>query len=143
MKLIEELKLKEVIKKIRKYKDEHRSIKFFYRDLDNLKLPSLQDFSFKKDDEFFDEVNFILSVIVSIIAHPSLSNKGEDIIVRSELAGHISSVLFNKYVKIIDFGKKKMMKWYLNMCITINILMILKFMKIFLSECLSILYVWS
>ena len=52
MKLIEELKLKEVIKKIRKYKDEHRSIKFFYRDLDNLKLPSLQDFSFKKDDEF-------------------------------------------------------------------------------------------
>ena len=58
MKLIEELKLKEVIKKIRKYKDEHRSIKFFYRDLDNLKLPSLQDFSFKKDDEFFDEVNF-------------------------------------------------------------------------------------
>lgn len=38
MKLIEELKLKEVIKKIRKYKDEHRSIKFFYRDLDNLKL---------------------------------------------------------------------------------------------------------
>ena len=27
MKLIEELKLKEVIKKIRKYKDEHRSFK--------------------------------------------------------------------------------------------------------------------
>lgn len=107
MKLIEELKLKEVIKKIRKYKDEHRSIKFFYRDLDNLKLPSLQDFSFKKDDEFFDEVNFILSVIVSIIAHPSLSNKGEDIIVRSELAGHISSDSFQQVCKDNRLWKEK------------------------------------
>lgn len=67
----------------------------------------MQDFSFKKDDEFFDEVNFILSVIVSIIAHPSLSNKGEDIIVRSELAGHISSDSFQQVCKDNRLWKEK------------------------------------
>ena len=107
MKFIEELKLKEAIEKINKYKDEHRSMKFFYGDLDNLKLPSLQNFSFKKDDEFFDEVNFILSVITSIINHPNLSNKREEIIVRSELAGHIAPDVFQEILKNHKLWKEK------------------------------------
>lgn len=98
MKIIEENKLKDIIQIINDY-HKRKSIKSLYNNLDSLTLSSLQDVSYEKDIEFFDEVSFILSVISSIISHPHLSNRGEDIIIRAELAGSIPSDAFNQVVK--------------------------------------------
>lgn len=99
MKIIEENKLKEIIQIINDYHNDNKKIKKFFNNLDSLTLSSLQDVSYEKDIEFFDEVSFILSVISSIISHPHLSNRGEDIIIRAELAGSIPSDAFNQVVK--------------------------------------------
>jgi hypothetical protein len=98
MKIIEEQKLKEVIELINCYHLDNDTFAAFHN-LDNLCISSLQDISHQKDIEFFDEISFILSVISSIISHPHLSNRGEDIIIRAELAGSIPADAFNQVVK--------------------------------------------
>lgn len=110
MKIIEENKLKQTITQLNNYKAEHKNIKYFYKDLDNLEVEPLQRFSFEKDREFFDEVSFILSVITSIISHPHLSNKGEDIVIRAERAGHISNEAFQQVFKESNLWKEKDLK---------------------------------
>lgn len=107
MKIIEESQLKKTISQLNIYQEEHKSIKYFYKDLDELKLDSLQHFSFQQDDAFFNEVSFILSVISSIIAHPHLSNKGEDIVVRASTAGHLSTESFQQVFKDTQLWKEK------------------------------------
>jgi len=47
MKIIEESQLKKTISQLNIYQEEHKSIKYFYKDLDELKLDSLQHFSFQ------------------------------------------------------------------------------------------------
>ena len=98
MKIIEENKLKEIIQIINSY-HKSKTVVSAYNYLNKLNISSLQDVSYEKDIEFFDEVSFILSVISSIISHPHLSNRGEDIIIRAELAGSIPSDAFNQVVK--------------------------------------------
>lgn len=99
MKIIEELKLKETINEIYDFKNRFQNISTFYENINSLNISSLQDLSFQKDFEFFDEVSFILSVISSIISHPHLSNRGEDIIIRADLARHVSSEAFKQMMK--------------------------------------------
>ncbi len=107
MKIIEESILKENIEQFNIYKKAFLDINSFYLNLDSLSLNSLQSFSFSSDDAFFDEISFILNVIASIISHPHLSNKGEDVVIRSELAGHISTESFQRMFKEPSFWKEK------------------------------------
>lgn len=107
MKIIEETQLKQSILKLNKYQSEYKGIRAYYRNLDELNLESLQDFSLEKDNEFFDEISFILSVITSIISRPQLSNKGEDIIIRADIAGHISTDAFKQVFKESNLWKEK------------------------------------
>ncbi len=51
---------------------------------------SLQEFSIEHDRSFLREVASVLNVIVSIIYHPHISNKHEEVIIRIELAQHTS-----------------------------------------------------
>lgn len=107
MKIIEESKLKENIRQLNKYERANREPSVFFNNLDSLEFNSLQSVSFVQDDAFFDEISFILNVIASIISHPHLSNKGEDVIIRSELAGHISVESFQRTFKEPSFWKEK------------------------------------
>jgi len=61
----------------------------FTERLDSLNKISLQDFSVEHDTEFLQEISSVLNVIVSIIYHPHLSNKHEEVIIRTELAQQI------------------------------------------------------
>ena len=99
MKIIEESKLKENIRQLNKYERANKEPNIFFNNLDSLEFNSLQSVSFVQDNAFFDEISFILNVIASIISHPHLSNKGEDVIIRSELAGHISTESFQRTFK--------------------------------------------
>ena len=107
MKIIEGIQLKNTIKQIKEYQDYHNSITSLYSDIEQLNINSLQSFSFQTDNDFFDEVSFVLSVINSIIAHPHIVTKGEDIIIRAELAGHISQESFQKVFRESNLWKDK------------------------------------
>lgn len=99
MKVIEERYLKSEIRKLNKYSKENNSFLDFFNNIDFVMEKTLQDLSFKSDINFFNEISFILSVITSIISHPHLLNKGEEIIVRSELATHVSHDMFQKTLR--------------------------------------------
>lgn len=107
MKIIEENLLKNTILQLNKYIEKNRNMQDIYENISTLEIDSLQNFSFQKDNEFFDEVSFILSVINSIIAHPHISNKQEEVILRSDQAGHISSDAFLKTMKDRALWKEK------------------------------------
>lgn len=107
MKIIEGIQLKNTIKQIRKYQSEHKGLDNLYRELDSLSINSLQSFSFQNDSDFFDEVSFVLSVINSIIAHPHIVTKSEDIVIRAELAGHIAHDQFQKVMRESNLWKEK------------------------------------
>ena len=106
MKIIEEAKLKKIIEQFNIYKEKNKGDDF-YNNLDKLKVGSLQQFSFKNDDAFFDQIGFILSVISSIIARPFISNRGEDVVIRAELAGHIPPSAFQDVFKDSQLWKEK------------------------------------
>lgn len=99
MKIIEERYLKKSISQFNKYIKDHRDFLDFFNEASHMMNKPLQDMSFKSDLNFFDEVSFILSVIISIISHPHLVNKGEEIIIRSELAPQLSNDMFQKTIR--------------------------------------------
>ncbi len=66
------------------------TVEDFPQKLRALETVSLQDFSIEHDQSFLREVASVLNVIVSIIYHPHISNKHEEVIIRIELAQHTS-----------------------------------------------------
>ncbi len=99
MKINEELYLKKITLEIKKYLKENSEVQSFYDHLDSLDLKSLQDLSFDNDLKFFDKIHFIISVIISIIVHPHISNKGEDIVLRSDQVHSLQNDMFLKTIK--------------------------------------------
>ena len=94
MKISEELYLRKIILQIKKYAKDYDDPKSFFNNLDALDIKSLQDLSFNSDLKFFDDVNFILSVIISIVVHPHISTKGENIVLRSDQIGSVQNDMF-------------------------------------------------
>ena len=105
MKINEEVYLKKSINLITKFAEKNILADDFYSALDSLNMKSLQDLSFKNDLAFFDEINFILSVITSIVVHPHISNTGEEIILRSDQVGSIQNDMFMKTLKDASLWK--------------------------------------
>ena len=106
MKIIEERYLKSEIRKLNKYSKENVSFLDFFYNIDFVMNQTLQDLSFKSDLNFFNEISFILSVIISIISHPHLLNKGEEMIVRTELATQVSHNMFQKTLRNSSLWKE-------------------------------------
>lgn len=107
MKIIEENLLKNTILQLNKYLEKHLFINDFYDNLPSLELGSLQSFSYKEDQDFFDKISTILNVVLSIIAHPHISNKGENVVLRSELVGNLTNEHFQKTIKDPSVWKEK------------------------------------
>lgn len=99
MKTKDAIFLKDVMNGIKRKTLNSKDTKSFYANCDLFNLPSLQEKSFANDIAFFDDINFILSVIISIISHPHILNKGEEIILRSELVSSLSNDMFLKTLK--------------------------------------------
>lgn len=99
MRIIEENTLKTSIVQIKKYYKNNIDVKDFYKNINTLDIKSLQQSSLKKDEKYIKEISFIMSVINSIIAHPHISNKGEEIILRSDKANNFSEDDFQKTLK--------------------------------------------
>ena len=96
MRQTEKVSLKKAVRRIRKYLREYPVALTAYNKIDKLSLPSLQDLSFDGDFEFYKEVNFILTIITSIISKPRSISKREEIIARSDQANGLSAEAFRK-----------------------------------------------
>ena len=99
MKKSEEVNLSSQIELIQAYAKRHQDLESFYQRINGLTFISIQDLSFEKDIEFFKELSFILSVILSIIAKPHLNNKRDEIIARSGEVSSISEEDFQKTLR--------------------------------------------
>lgn len=107
MKIIEERKLKTIASKIRKTVKSCEGIESLYAQVDTFKSKSLQDLSFQSDLKFFDEINGILSVIISIVSKPHLAIKNEEIVLRSEQASQLQPYMFKKTMADSKMWKRK------------------------------------
>ena len=107
MRIIEENRLKTIVNIINEYQIKSENISSFYNSINKIKVESLQELFTEKNNEFFDEVSFVLDAITSIIAKPHISNKTEDIILRSDVAGHISNEAFQMSYKEPSLWKEK------------------------------------
>lgn len=98
MRFIETKKLNDYIISTGSFLDDD-IIEGFAQRLGSLGEISLQDFSVEHDMKFLQEVSAVLNVIVSIIYHPHLSNKHEEVIIRTELAQQISREDFSETIR--------------------------------------------
>ncbi|MBE7087928.1 MAG: DUF2357 domain-containing protein [Clostridiales bacterium] len=103
----EEKSLKATISKIKRFASEHADAVSFYREIEALGDLSLQSKSFKNDEKFFERVNYLISVIVTIIAHPHIINVREDIIIRAEQAPALTVDMFDRTVKDTKLWRDK------------------------------------
>ena len=71
---------------------------------------SLQTFSIEHDRSFLREVSSVLNVIVSIIYHPHISNKREEVIIRIEQVQQVSQEAFLDTLKDGKLWKKHDLK---------------------------------
>lgn len=107
MKRSEEVNLTNQIELIRTFAKRQVDIQSFYQHIDSMPLVSVQDLSFEKDIEFFKELTFILSVILSIIAKPHLSHKRDEILARSGEVSVISEEDFQKTLRDSSIWKEQ------------------------------------
>ncbi len=98
MKTNEERYLKEAIRNVKRFAKEYDTFSTFFAHIDEVKVRSLQDLSFKYDLKFFEDISRILSVIISIVSRPILANKGEEVIVRSASSSSLTPEMFQKTV---------------------------------------------
>ncbi|MBQ5612452.1 MAG: hypothetical protein IIU88_01925 [Clostridia bacterium] len=99
MRIIEEGYLKRTVAQLNSFATGHKSYADLFADMESFETEPLQDLSFRTDLTYFEEIAFILSVISSIISHPHISNKGENIIIRTELASSVSPEMFQKTMR--------------------------------------------
>ena len=107
MKIIEELKLKDTIEYISRFEAKHQTLNNIYQNVGELNLFSLQGMNYQFDKSFFDEISFVLSVIITIIKHPHIASYDIDEIIRADLAGHIENDSFQMVFKDPKLWKDK------------------------------------
>ena len=110
MKIIEEQLLLNNIKNIKAFVNANKTMPNIYENISSLENKSLQDLSLKSDILFFDEISFILSVITSIVTHPQITTKTEDIILRAELAPSLQNDAFLRVLQDDRMWKQKKLK---------------------------------
>lgn len=90
----------ETIKKhLDDYFAERSDIKEYYADLEKLRTPSLQEVACQRDWIYLRKISTILHVIMSIIAHPHINNRREEIVTRIEQAKQLSNEDFTRVLQ--------------------------------------------
>ncbi len=103
MRFIETAQLNDFIREA--YSDS-QSIADMYGDIEDQDIISLQKASFEKDAEYLREISSLLNAILSIIYHPHISNKTEDVILRVEQVGSLGSDEFRQILLDTQLWKR-------------------------------------
>lgn len=104
MRFIETSQLNDFIKEA--YPDRTTTIDDVYEDIEEQDIVSLQKASFESDSEYLKRVSSLLNAILSIIYHPHISNKTEDVILRVEQVGSLGSDEFRQILLDTQLWKR-------------------------------------
>ena len=108
MKILEKQMLSENINQIREFVNVNDScITKVYQNIQNFNISSLQTLSYENDLKFLDELSFILSVIASIVARPTINTTVEDVVLRQDQAPSIQPEQYQKIFKDVKLWKRK------------------------------------
>jgi len=105
MRFIETTKLAEFISDFKKLSGR-RPVSKMHDEAQGLDLISLQDATLLGDTDYLKEVASVIRVISSIIYHPHLYNKREEIILRVEQAGHLGNEEFLEVIRDTKLWKQ-------------------------------------
>ena len=105
MRFIETQKLNEYIESVDEILAD-QTLRSVYSKIENLTTASLQGFSIEGDREFLREISSVLNVIISIIAHPHITNKREEVVIRVEKAQQIDDEAFRRIMADSTLWKK-------------------------------------
>ncbi len=86
------------------------SLRSAYAKIEGVQTASLQGFSIDGDRDFLKEVSYVLNVIISIINHPHISNKREEVVIRIEQAQFIDEEAFRRILTDSSLWKQHGMK---------------------------------
>ena len=107
MKIAEKATLRDYIESLDIACNEFSNANDFYNNINSVPEFSLQRATFEKDMEFLAEVSKILSIISSIISHPHISNKREEIVIRIEQARHLQQDAFRQVLQDSSLWKSR------------------------------------
>lgn len=107
MRTIEKNFLTGYARKIRKYGREHTTAVDFFEHISLVPDFSLQEKCRKHDYAFLLDIQRIISIIMSIVEHPHISSKQEEIVSRIELVKQLSNEDFTRSLKEPGFWKQR------------------------------------
>lgn len=93
MRFIETSKLNDYVLYLKQYLKTNSS-RDFYENIDDVNKISLQEFSIEHDKKFLQEVQALFNVVITIIYHPHITNKREEVVIRVEQAQQLSREAF-------------------------------------------------
>lgn len=105
MRLIEIKKLNDFIEEIGKNID-FSNLSDMFEKIDTDGVLSLQSEALRSDRDYVKELTSLLNVIITIIHHPHIANKGEDVIVRIEQANALGTDEFRQVLRDSKLWKR-------------------------------------
>lgn len=105
MRFVEISKLSQFIEATRDF-IESNDVAGIYTDIDSKSVISLQSEALLSDRDYLKEVTSLLNVIISIIHHPHIANKSEDVILRVEQANALGSEEFRQVIRDSKLWKR-------------------------------------
>ncbi len=106
MRFVEINKLSEFIEASREFVKQN-DVYGIYSAIDKISLVSLQGEALAADRDYLKELTSLLNVIVSIINHPHLANKGEEVILRVEQANALGNDEFRQVLRDSKLWKRR------------------------------------
>ena len=107
MRNIEKRLLREYTAERRAYERQHTAAADFAAHSRDLTVVSLQAASRAEDGVFLGDISRIISVIMSIVGHPHMSNRREEIVARIERVKQLSNEEFTRVIRESSFWKKR------------------------------------
>lgn len=92
------------------YAKAYPSLADYYANVQQLNISSLQEVACQRDWAYLRKVSTILHIIASIIAHPHINNKREEIVTRIEQAKQLSNEDFSRVLQDGSLWKRYDMK---------------------------------
>ena len=105
MRFVEISKLNDFIKTTRDFV-RNNDVHGIYSKIDTRKFVSLQAEALLSDRDHLKELSSLLNVITSIISHPHIANKGEEVIMRVEQANALSNDEFRQVLQDSKLWKR-------------------------------------
>ncbi len=92
------------------YKSQNPQFKDYYSGVNQLNTESLQEAACQRDRAYLKKVSTLLHIIMSIVSHPHIANKREEIVTRIEQAKQLSNEDFSKVLRDGSLWKRYDMK---------------------------------